>query len=681
MSYALIQDFKAGIDRRKSIDTAPEGSLWDLVNAHITRGGEIEKRKAFATKYTLPAGTFGLHSANNQLYVFGSGVDPGVPSGVNYQRLQHSDSATSMSAVLHAESFDGKPYVIAEFTDGAIFHYYDAARVTSWDGIATSVSNNATVATALKNKIDDATAFTATTATTVVEVTAVAAGTEFSYSSDADNFGSVDDQTITETETQANGAETLSQGSVQITGGTSNPGTNTIDSITVNSVDILGAAVDHTGDDDTTATAVAAQIDAYTSATEYTVSVSTDTITITALAGTGATPNGYVVTTSVSGDPTAVDVDMGTVTAGVTAIAQIVEFEIGGTFESADVFTITLDGIEYVIQGNSSGTGSAATTHLGKVYSPTGSLLYFCALDNPTLWGSGVGAGWINLANQDAGSEELVTSEVYQQNLAVFAKRSIQIWSVEADDANNAHIQTLKNTGTRAPRSVATYGNRDLFYLSDSGVRSLKSRDSSNAAYTDDIGTPVDDHLGAYLLTVSQGTKEDAVSVIEPNSSRYWLAVGERIYVFSFFPSSKISAWSTYEPGFTASEFATTDDRVFARAANAIYLYGGDNNNTYDTSMVTVQLSFISSEKPATYKQLNTFDMSATNTWDVSLLVNPADLDQYVTIGTVTGFTYNQADIGVGVHCTHYAPKLTCSQAGAAKLNNLAFHMEMSEAS
>ena len=64
-------------------------------------------------------------------------------------------------------------------------------------------------------------------------------------------------------------------GRVTITGGTSNPGTNYVDSITVsdwagNATEILSGNVDHTGDNSTTAAAVVANINAHESVPNYT---------------------------------------------------------------------------------------------------------------------------------------------------------------------------------------------------------------------------------------------------------------------------------------------------------------------------------------------------------------------------------------------------------------------------
>lgn len=66
MAYILVEDFRGGLDRRRLDVTAPPGTLIELKNAHITRGGEIEKRPAFVSMTTLPTNTIGLAAAGGQ---------------------------------------------------------------------------------------------------------------------------------------------------------------------------------------------------------------------------------------------------------------------------------------------------------------------------------------------------------------------------------------------------------------------------------------------------------------------------------------------------------------------------------------------------------------------------------------------------------------------------------------
>ena len=93
-------------------------------------------------------------------------------------------------------------------------------------------------------------------------------------------------------------------GSIDITAGTSNPGTNKVSTITVDGVDVLGAAVDWVTSNAATATAVALQINTNTSSPNYGATASGATITITADIIQGDTPNTFLVSSTVGGDVT-----------------------------------------------------------------------------------------------------------------------------------------------------------------------------------------------------------------------------------------------------------------------------------------------------------------------------------------------------------------------------------------
>ena len=66
--YYEIANFQLGMDLRKSPLTAPAGTLRLLQNAHVTSGGEIEKRAAFVPWCTAPVGSIGLVAENANTY-------------------------------------------------------------------------------------------------------------------------------------------------------------------------------------------------------------------------------------------------------------------------------------------------------------------------------------------------------------------------------------------------------------------------------------------------------------------------------------------------------------------------------------------------------------------------------------------------------------------------------------
>ena len=793
MAYVFVEDFKSGLDRRKEQVNGTPGSLWEIINAHITRGGAIERRKKFVSTFSLPTGTIGLHAIGGELYVFGSIATPnGIPSGVTYQRLQHPNGSTAMSAVLSSESNDGKIYVVAEYSNGDRFHFYDGTIVADWiDGIVRAdMSNNDGIAEHLKGLITASANFGATRSGSIITVTG-ATNVAYEISSSVNNVaGGNNDQTLAIATTQAaveDATEVLALGTFDVIAGTAATakGTVNLDSgasgsvngITVNSVQVMSGAVSFTSTLTATATAVASNINAHTSTPNYTATSSGPKVTITAIVGTGADPNTFgvaatlttIATTNVAmaggvtNAITSITVDgieilntrvdwkisnsatatnLGTalnnfnsspeyagtasgptsiITAHsgsgsganglnvtVTTVGNVVvsppsamaggigavsgqpqknTFTVGGTYQIGDSFNAKLGTENFGYVGNPTNVGKTALTFKSKVYSVVDSLLQFSGVNTPTIWDSdndvSPGAGFINLASQDEGSESLFAAQAYQGNLAVFARRAIQIWSVDADDANNTFLQTVKNTGTRASRSVEAYGNNDVFYLSDSGIRSIRARDSSNTASVSDVGTPIDPLVQEYLNTLSDAVIEKAVAVLEPLDDRYWLAVGTRIFVFSFFPGSKISAWSYYDltddMSSGVSEFARVDDKVYARSGNAIFLYGGASGTTYpnDTEIaVTVELPFLTAGTPGTIKNIEGFDAALTGIWTVVIQVDPTNTAATINVGTIGETTYPNKRAVVQTGTTHFAPKMTCTKAGAATISNLTVHYE-----
>ncbi len=465
MPYISVDDFKGGMDRRRSLLSSVPGTLYAVKNAHLTRGAEIAKRKAFVAEYSLPAGTFGLQAAGGGLYVFGSGVDPGVPSGVTYQRLQDGGGGT-MTGIVWTAVFGGQIYAIADFA-GTIHHFYNGTRVSDWDG------------------------------------------------------------------------------------GSNNP---------------------------------------------------TD-------------------------------------------------------------------------------KGELALTLGDFVYSPAESVLYRPKLRDPTNWTSTeTGAAAINMANHAAGSEVLTALGVYQDQLAVMARTTTQLWSMDPDPTQNIRIRTLENFGTRAPGSVVQFGSNDLVLLTDSGIRSLRPRDSSGAPNVTGIGEPIDDFVIPLVRALSDEDASIIRGTFEQEDGRYWLDIDGTMPVFTYFPVSKISAWSYYSLGFTVDWFTQLYNREYARSGDTIYLYGGSSHDQYDTTEVEVITNFLAGGKPAHFKGWSGLDLGIEGTWDAWLLTDPTNLNIRSYIGQFTRETYSRRWNPIASHAPHAALRLVHSGAGAAKIANLVLHYDGQEA-
>jgi hypothetical protein len=122
--YYEIANFQLGMDLRKSALTAPAGTLRMLQNAHITPGGEIEKRSQFLEWCNAPANTLGLVAVNTKVYAVVAGPTPGA---VGVMTIVPPGGVTL--TLYDWDIYNG--YVFMSFlgSDGGNYCYYNTAPV------------------------------------------------------------------------------------------------------------------------------------------------------------------------------------------------------------------------------------------------------------------------------------------------------------------------------------------------------------------------------------------------------------------------------------------------------------------------------------------------------------------------------------------------------------------------
>lgn len=425
---------------------------------------------------------------------------------------------------------------------------------------------------------------------------------------------------------------------------------SSISGITVDGIAIISGSVNWATSNAATATAIANAINAATTTPEYTAVAADDQVTIVAdTPGTAA--NGKVVAvTLVSGF-------------GITPATGI---SMAGGATQTDTFE----------------PGEFVKTIGSKVYSTSGPNMHFSGIKIPTGWTTdNVGAGFIDMSSETSGSEQLIALAKYQNSVAVFAETVIQIWYVDPDPTLNKQSQVLNNTGTGSPKSVTQFGDNDLFYLNESGLRSLRARDASNAASTTDIGSPVDPLITDVLSNMSADARQNIIGLIEPRDGRFWLIMGDRIFVFSFFSGASVSAWSEYLPGFTVDEAVVFGRRVYLRSGDTIYVYGGlENDLTYDDTEAVAQTPYLDADKPWKQKDFKGFDMAGKGTWKVFVAMNPNNLEAQDAVGVVSDViantTFNDGKIGGGGRSTHFSLIFKSQGSGYAKIGSCVIHFE-----
>lgn len=418
-------------------------------------------------------------------------------------------------------------------------------------------------------------------------------------------------------------------------------------------------------------------------------------IEISAPSSLGITPNGYKLKIKASG--TIVISGVTVFSGGVLASALVhktIRVSFSGSFAAGKTAWVLITdperpSIPYKIGATRvSGIGAAANiavnggfrfafTYKYKMYVAVGSVLYFSGLNDATKWDTyDTGSGFIDLSNNFGGRENLTGAGVYQNSVAIFTERNCQLWFLDPDPNKNAQQQVLDNTGSIAPNTVISVGSVDVFYLSYNGVRSLKARENTDAAYANDIGSPIDETVVKHIGTLTEDERYKSKGIIEPGDGRYWIMTGGRLFVLSSFQGSSISAWSEYVVDFEISDVVANRNRIYIKSNDTIYLYGGLTGNEYDGCHVDIELPYLDANKPGTFKSVNGIDATCEGEWVVNIGFDYTNPDARDEIATITQPTFALGTIPATGICTHIGVKMTSDHEGYCRLANVLVHYD-----
>lgn len=117
---------KAGMTRLRDKGGASPESLYELTNGYVDASRAPSSRDGTRQVHTLPLGTKGICPFAGKLHVFATQpVDPGnALFVVNILRHPNSNFAGGLKQIHFAKPFLGFLYVVAEFADGGVYHYW-----------------------------------------------------------------------------------------------------------------------------------------------------------------------------------------------------------------------------------------------------------------------------------------------------------------------------------------------------------------------------------------------------------------------------------------------------------------------------------------------------------------------------------------------------------------------------
>lgn len=125
MRQQPLSTVKAGITRLRDKGGASPDSLFDLLNGYVTAARTIKSRPGTRISVVLPPGTKGMACFQGKFVVFSHQVTDSGDDRVEVEVLRHPEaSATPIKDIHFALPFLGYLYVVAEFEDGLIRHYW-----------------------------------------------------------------------------------------------------------------------------------------------------------------------------------------------------------------------------------------------------------------------------------------------------------------------------------------------------------------------------------------------------------------------------------------------------------------------------------------------------------------------------------------------------------------------------
>ncbi|MCP4355634.1 MAG: hypothetical protein GY793_08425 [Proteobacteria bacterium] len=646
MSYTIIENFKGGLDSTSSSDVALPGTLTKAQNGYINSGGEFERGKKFVPIHNLPD-TKGMLCTDSNVYTFTSKDILQNPAGITIKKLVHPQGL-DIAEIITATTFKNKPYVIAKFEDDSVYHFYDGVLITDWhDGVVFEENSIADIIASIANKISQNVAYSVEYDSSTMTVTA---DKNFTVEVSCQNNGTIPDQNI---------GYSMLQSFVPAVPSSRGRASFSLDSILD---EVQTIKIDENGSEfllydrnnlpnyDNSAIAELDSGDRFgrlyldlslainTMQNRY-ISVASST-GVEILAPNETDTSSFNLKVKLSNDTESSDGFVGFI-AAVPSTKKKVLISISGTFEVQDTFNIKLDNVDYGYSPSATIPEQALLIKDNKTYTLDGSLIRFSELSNPLKWKSyEKGSGFMDVSAETESSEKLIAIKKYQsESIVAFSRTQASILQTSEDENANVYLQTL-STGCIAPRSAISVGDTDIYFLSDTGIRSIRSYQNYNLPFVYDVGTPVNKLITDYLDELDEEVISKAHAVIEPKDGRFFLSLGDKIFVHSCFPSKKVSAWSTFED-VKVDQFGVSNGYLYARIGDNICIYGGKSKNEYDNDMpVVVETPFLNMGMPANDKQLKGFSAAFKGTWKIEILADPNNPTVTTYAGEINGNSF-----------------------------------------
>lgn len=120
-----LDSTEGGINRLKTKGGASKKNLYDMLNGYVDNDGVARSRPGTVQDTVLPAGTKGLAAFDGGFVVFSHQVTEIADARYSCEVLTHpTDDSQPLLEIHFAGPVLGSLYVVAEFVNGDVFHYW-----------------------------------------------------------------------------------------------------------------------------------------------------------------------------------------------------------------------------------------------------------------------------------------------------------------------------------------------------------------------------------------------------------------------------------------------------------------------------------------------------------------------------------------------------------------------------
>ena len=280
---------------------------------------------------------------------------------------------------------------------------------------------------------------------------------------------------------------------------------------------------------------------------------------------------------------------------------------------------------------------------------------------------------------QDSDGENLTSLEIYYDKLSIFSTEAAQIWAMDTDPLQNNARPVCAARAPSTPSGALQYGSGDVLYLSQTGIRSIKARDASNSGAVSDIGSPIDFEIqNIWTQRGGSDISRPRRRSLEPIVGRFWMIFPDQIFVLSYFPGPKITAWSATRCRSTSSTPSPVAGTFSFRQRSSLCLWRLDRRRVRQHGRRSAP-ALSGHEETGPQQVFEALDMTrpglvaGRNSFDYS----QPDVEE--TLGTFSSPTWRTGRAAFTGDSTHFSLRFYTTGTGPATLSNAAVHYEMAD--